>query len=60
MTDRLTLIRAATVDDAPAVQAIYAPFVADTVISFEDVPPTVDEMAARIKTIQSQGRVSRG
>lgn len=34
--------------DAPAIQAIYAPYVADTAISLEDVPPGVDEMAARI------------
>ncbi len=47
-------IRSATVDDAPAVQAIYAPIVTETVISFEDVPPSVDEMAARIAaTLQS-------
>ena len=47
-------IRSATVDDAQAIQAIYAPIVTDTVISFEDVPPSVDEMAARIAaTLQS-------
>ena len=34
--------------DAEAVAAIYAPYVSDTVISFEDVPPTAAEMAARI------------
>lgn len=41
-------IRPATVEDAAAIQAIYAPIVAETVISFEEEPPTVDEMAARI------------
>lgn len=41
-------IRPATVEDAPAIQAIYAPIVVETVISFEEEPPTVDEMAARI------------
>ncbi len=41
-------VRVATSDDASAVQAIYAPMVLDTVISFELIPPTVDEMAARI------------
>ena len=44
-----TDIRLATVDDALSIQAIYAPFVADTVISFELTPPSVDEMAARIQ-----------
>jgi phosphinothricin acetyltransferase len=42
-------IRSVTVDDAPAIQAIYAPYVAGTVISFEATPPTVDEMALRIQ-----------
>jgi L-amino acid N-acyltransferase YncA len=41
-------IRVATLADAAVLQAIYAPMVLDTVISFELVPPTVDEMASRI------------
>jgi L-amino acid N-acyltransferase YncA len=45
-------IRLATVDDAPSIQSIYAPYVEDTVISFELIPPSVNEMAGRIqKTI---------
>lgn len=43
------LIRLATPADAAAVQAIYAPIVRDTSISFETVPPTVSEMAGRIE-----------
>ena len=42
------MIRMATVDDAPAVAGIYRPYVDGTVISFESVPPTADEMRARI------------
>ena len=42
------MIRLATLDDAAAVAAIYAPYVADTVISFEVAPPSVDEMRGRI------------
>ena len=42
------VIRAATRADAPGVQAIYAPMVEHTVISFEEVPPTIREMADRI------------
>src|SRR6478609_3022531 len=42
-------IRSVTVDDAPALQAIYAPYVAETIISFETTPPTVEEVAARIQ-----------
>jgi phosphinothricin acetyltransferase len=41
-------VRVATPADASDIQAIYAPMVLDTVISFELTPPTVDEMAARI------------
>lgn len=41
-------LRHATSDDALPCRDIYAPFVSDSRVSFEDVPPTVDEMAARI------------
>ena len=41
-------IRPATTDDAAAIQAIYAPIVRDTCISFELIEPTIDEMRARI------------
>ena len=44
----------ATVTDAAAVQRIYAPYVRETVISFELEPPSVEEMAGRIaKTLPS-------
>ena len=42
------IIRLATVEDAGAVQAIYAPYVRDTTISFELEPPDVEAMCARI------------
>lgn len=41
-------IRVATLQDAVACAAIYAPYVTDTVISFETEPPTAAEMAERI------------
>jgi L-amino acid N-acyltransferase YncA len=44
----LTVIRDARPKDAEACAAIYAPYVTDTAISFETVPPTPEEMAARI------------
>jgi phosphinothricin acetyltransferase len=50
MTKLPLIIRSATPNDAPAIQAIYAPIVEKTVISFEEVPPTIDEMAKRIET----------
>jgi phosphinothricin acetyltransferase len=37
--------------DAGACAAIYAPYVRDTAISFEDVPPTTAEMAALIERL---------
>ena len=44
-------IRLATLEDAADMQAIYAPVVRDTVISFEYAEPTVAEMARRIAKI---------
>jgi phosphinothricin acetyltransferase len=41
-------IRAATKADAGACAAIYAPYVTDTVVSFETDPPAAGEMAERI------------
>jgi L-amino acid N-acyltransferase YncA len=47
-------IRVATADDAAAIQAIYAPIVDHTFISFETRPPTVAEMRRRIEaTLQT-------
>ena len=43
-------IRTAQPGDAPSVQAIYAAVVLDSAISFEEVPPTVEEMRQRIAT----------
>jgi phosphinothricin acetyltransferase len=45
-------IREATEDDAAVCAAIYAPYVTDTVITFEYEPPTPREMAARIEAAQ--------
>jgi L-amino acid N-acyltransferase YncA len=45
-------IRAATAGDAAACAAIYAPYVADTSITFEYEPPSPAEMAERIATAQ--------
>jgi phosphinothricin acetyltransferase len=42
-------IRPATERDAPAVASIYAPYVEQTAISFEETPPTSQEMAVRIE-----------
>lgn len=41
-------IRHATDTDGASCAAIYAPYVTDTVITFEDVPPGGPEMAERI------------
>lgn len=43
-------IRSATTDDAAACARIYAPYVTDTVVSFETEPPTPEEMADRIES----------
>jgi len=61
-------IRLATPDDAADITAIYAPIVANTVISFELEPPTEAEMRDRIVgtlqrfpwlvSVDAQGRVN--
>ena len=43
------ILRDATLTDAQPLLAIYRPFVTDTTVSFEIVPPTVDEFRARIQ-----------
>ena len=43
--------RAESARDAGAIASIYAPFVNDTVISFEDVAPAAPEMAERIERL---------
>jgi phosphinothricin acetyltransferase len=42
------MIREATKADAEAIAAIYAPLVTDTVVSFEEEPPSAAEIAKRI------------
>jgi L-amino acid N-acyltransferase YncA len=51
MPSRLS-VRAAESSDAAACAAIYAPYVTDTVITFESQPPTEQEMAGRIAAAQ--------
>lgn len=53
MTDSTGIVRPATVADAAACAAIYAPYVRDTTITFETEPPTTAEMAARLASYAS-------
>ena len=46
--------RLATAEDAPAIAAIYAPYVSDTIISFETEAPDAAEIATRIERIGRQ------
>jgi L-amino acid N-acyltransferase YncA len=43
-------LRPATADDAPGIARIYAPFVSESVVSFESVAPTAEEIESRIAT----------
>lgn len=43
-------IRVARPEDAEKIQAIYAPIVLNTAISFEEAVPSVEEMLERIAT----------
>jgi len=44
-------IRMATEGDAEGIAAVYAPYVRDTAISFEVVPPSGDAMRERIRAL---------
>lgn len=44
------IIREAEPGDAEAIRAIYEPYVLSTPISFEETPPTAEEMRARIES----------
>jgi L-amino acid N-acyltransferase YncA len=44
------VIRAATPADAAAIAAIYAPYVTDSIVSFEAEPPDAAEMRRRIES----------
>src|SRR5690349_983504 len=43
-------VRTATEQDGAAIAAIYGPYVRDTAISFEEMPPTPAEMSQRVRT----------
>ncbi|WP_426236515.1 arsinothricin resistance N-acetyltransferase ArsN1 family B [Pseudomonas sp. TWP3-2] len=43
-------IRTAVITDAVSIQRIYAPIVSTTAISFEEIPPSAEEIAQRIAT----------
>lgn len=47
-------IRPAALDDAPVLAEIYAPYVADTAISFEYTPPDAEEFARRMTDISAK------
>lgn len=48
------LIRKASKVDAAAIQAVYAPYVTDTAITFEYAVPTVAEMQRRMEKVQKK------
>ena len=45
-------VRDATAADAAACAVLYAPYVTDTVVTFETEPPTAEQMAERIAAAQ--------
>lgn len=50
----MTAVRDAAPDDGAACAAIYRPYVTDTVITFEEEPPTAADMARRIVAAQER------
>ena len=49
------LTRDATEADLPAIQAIYAHHVLTGVASFEEIPPSVDDLRTRLASVRSHG-----
>jgi len=49
------VIRGATDGDADAIAAIYSYYVTDTIVTFEEDPPSRTEIARRIDTVQKSG-----
>ncbi|WP_409932370.1 N-acetyltransferase family protein [Paraburkholderia sp. BCC1886] len=49
------VVRDATEADLPAIQAIYAHHVLHGVASFEEIPPSVDELRTRLASVRSHG-----
>jgi Sortase and related acyltransferases len=47
----MTRIRRVTENDAQALLDIYAPYITDTTITFEDVIPSVENFKQRIRNI---------
>jgi L-amino acid N-acyltransferase YncA len=50
----VSMIRRATMDDAAAIAAIYAPFCETSAVSFEEIAPSADDMRRRIETIGAE------
>ena len=46
------VVRDATASDAAGCAAIYGPYVTNTAVTFETVPPTAEDMAVRIEAAQ--------
>jgi len=46
-------VRLATAGDAAGVAAVYAPYVLETAITFETVPPSVEEIRGRIERLSA-------
>ena len=44
------LIRLAVPEDAASIAALYAPYVTDSIVSFENFPPDAEEMRRRIES----------
>jgi L-amino acid N-acyltransferase YncA len=47
------MIRDATIEDAPVICDIYNHYVANTIITFEETPVSVEEMQGRIEEVTS-------
>lgn len=51
------LYRDANLDDMPQVQSIYEFYVLTSIATFEEIPPSVDEMTLRFEKVTKSGGI---
>lgn len=49
------LVRDAAEHDLPAIEAIYRPYVLTNLATFEEIPPSIDELSRRLATVRALG-----
>ena len=48
------MIRAATIEDLPQIAEIYSYYVLNSIVTFEEEPPSLDEMRSRFEKVKKE------